>query len=169
MKRAEPIHSLQLHAAAWGLSLATLLVSMAGCADEQQSLHEHDHFVPAHWPASLGHAAQLIIARLPRATEGEAARKELLDLMSWVPEIAADTELSEQQWNPIFAECEQFRGRLLRGFDSVLETELQQLAETLAATHTELGKMQLPSSPETTDKAAIDSHESTSPELANEP
>jgi hypothetical protein len=155
--------------AALGLSLAALLVSMTGCADEQESLHEHDHFVPAHWPANLGHASQLIVARLPQAPEDEVARKELLDLMSWVPEIAADTELSEQQWDPIFAECEQFRGRLLRGFDNALETELQQLAEFLAATHTELEKLQPSSAPDQAFNGASESQESTSAEMVNEP
>jgi len=141
------------------LSMALVLATMVGCGDEQESLHEHDHFVPAHWPSDLQRASQLILERLPRAMEDATARKELLDLMSWVPEIAADTPLGEPEWNPIFAQCEQYRKRLLRGYDAALGTELQELAATLTTTHAELKKLEprsLPFGAESAAEMAVD-------------
>ncbi len=186
MQMIAPRATLYVHVrkATLCLSMLMLLTTLVGCGDEQESLYEHDHFVPAHWPTDLQRASRLIVERVPRAMEDETARKELLDLMSWVPEIAADTELAESDWNPIFSQCEQLRRRLLRGYDTALGTELQQLAETLSVTHAELKKLQPPdlpreaespaeSAPETTadsvevdaeahtDNAAVDPNEST--------
>lgn len=182
----------QIRKATLCLSMALVLATVVGCGDEQESLHEHDHFVPAHWPSDLQRASQLILERLPRATEDATARKELLDLMSWVPEIAADTPLGEPEWNPIFAQCEQYRKRLLRGYDAALGTELQELAATLTTTHAELKKLQprsLPFGAESpaemavdtamdsvevdaaagTDNTADESDEAKSAEIPNEP
>lgn len=147
------IHYVQIRKVTLCLSMAMIL-AVVGCGEEQESLHEHDHFVPAHWPTDLQRASQLILERVPRATADATARKELLDLMSWVPEIAADTPLGEPEWNPIFAQCEQYRKRLLRGYDAALGTELQELAATLTTTHAELKKLQLRSLPFGAESAA---------------
>jgi len=120
---------------------ALLLFGLTGCAEEQESLHELDHFVPVHWPHNLQHASELIVARIATAQHAESAKKELDELLSWVPEIAADTELSEQDWLPIFIECERLRRNLQGDIDDALRADLQQMASTLKAAHERLKEL----------------------------
>lgn len=92
------------------LCLLPILLTLAGCGEEQESLHDHDHFVPAHWPSGLDDTADKIEERL-RSIESSGSQspetlQELSDLISWAPEIAADTDLAEEAWVPIYECCE---------------------------------------------------------------
>ena len=104
--------------------LAAVLL-IAGCHTEKESLHELDHEVPPHWPSSIFDTAIKIQERLDALLDGAAdsvetgsadseatIRSELLDLVTWAPEIAADTNLTEQQWIPIYEMSETIRKHL---------------------------------------------------------
>ncbi len=90
---------------AYGVLLG-FVPAILGCGPSKESLFELDHVVPAHWPTDLGNAATQISERLAVVKSDPShaiSRKELRDLVEWVPEIAADTEMTEQQWIPIQA------------------------------------------------------------------
>ncbi len=98
-------------------ALITLLIWFSGCAAEQESLHELDHEVPAHWPSSMEDAAAKIEQRLqslsgPTDTVTQSLREELVDVIEWAPEIAADTDLPEADWIPIYDLSETLRKHL---------------------------------------------------------
>ncbi|TWT93533.1 hypothetical protein [Neorhodopirellula pilleata] len=88
------------------VSLAMTL--FAGCVTEDSaktSLFEDDHEVAPHWPDGLEDAAAKIRQRLDASKSSPAEAKqqadEIVDLVSWVPEIAADTNLPEPDWIPL--------------------------------------------------------------------
>ena len=90
------------------LVLCLIACFLTGCTydgDGKTSHFEHDHEVAAHWPNDLADAAAKIRERLnASASDPEQSKqitKEIVDIVSWVPEIAADTNLSEQDWIPI--------------------------------------------------------------------
>ena len=93
-----------------------LFAFVAGCSEDKESLHEIDHVVPAHWPKDMADAADKIRKRLSIVKSDSSqkqARKELRDLIEWVPEIVADTDLAEKQWLPIHGLSEALRLHLL--------------------------------------------------------
>jgi hypothetical protein len=100
-----------------------LLSGLSGCGEEKDSLHELDHVVPPHWPEGLQDAANKIGERItilndPSAhSEAElaSARQELSELINWAPEIAADTDLAEQDWIPIYERSEGLHNQLKPG------------------------------------------------------
>ncbi len=97
---------------------------LAGCGAEKKSLFEEEHELPQHWPLNLLDAAQKIESGLqrlesdhagsigPQAADSEA---ELRDLVEWIPEVAADSDLKEEQWIPIYETCEVMRKHLSTG------------------------------------------------------
>ncbi len=98
------------------MALAFLLASLVGCLQEKQSLHEDDHHVPAHWPNNILDAAQKIedrLATLEADAGDDSAQKQLTELVEWTPEIAADTDLTEPDWIPIYEMCETIRRHML--------------------------------------------------------
>ncbi|MGI9471897.1 MAG: hypothetical protein ACR2NZ_10215, partial [Rubripirellula sp.] len=94
------------------------LLFISGCSSdpEKTSLFDHSHETPGHWPRSLGDTSVKIRERLERLdTKDTSAADELADLVSWVPEFAADTSVSETQWDPIYEASESLRLRLEGG------------------------------------------------------
>ena len=86
-----------------------------GCVAEKESLHEMDHELPPHWPLNMEDAAQKIQQRLGQIEVKESlatTRKELTDLIEWSPEVAADTDLAELEWMPIYELSETLRHHL---------------------------------------------------------
>lgn len=105
-----------------GLSLALLV----GCGTEKESLFEEDHEVPAHWPSNLSDAADKIdqhLQLLSSQPDDKQYESELRDLVAWTPEVAADSDLTEQQWLPIYDMCEIMRTHLASGDVSPLDIE----------------------------------------------
>ena len=146
-----------------GRSLRTLLavlamLVLAGCEPEKESLHEHDHEEPEHWPASMQDAARLIEQRLAILSntssddthEKEHAQEELLDLVEWSPEIAADTDLAEEAWLPIFAASESLRKGLQSSNSDPQDfvDEFKQLVQLLNSAYASLdGSLSRPGPP----------------------
>lgn len=89
-----------------------------GCVAEKESLHEMDHELPPHWPVNMEDAAEKIEQRLSQIEvkeSPETTREELSDLIEWAPEIAADTDLPELEWIPIYELSETLRRHLSAG------------------------------------------------------
>lgn len=125
------------HSRAWLL----MALVLTGCGAEKESLFEEDHAVPAHWPSSLMDAAEKIDQRLaqladksstsleatgqtePQQTRSVSCESELRDLVAWIPEVVADTDLTEQQWLPVFELCEVMRVHLSNSDVSALDIE----------------------------------------------
>jgi hypothetical protein len=97
--------------------LLVWVVPLVGCGDSRASLHEHEHETPMHWPHDLKDAARKIRERSAvldsdESSAYEQAFAELRDLIEWTPEVAADGDLSEQQWMPLYKESERLRQEL---------------------------------------------------------
>ncbi len=135
-------------------------LTCVGCEPAKESLHEHEHEIPAHWPASPGDAATKIRSRMevlsrgsqvagPTEASGAAknnvhAAEELYDLVTWTPEIVADTDVTEAMWQPIYDRSEKLR-TLLEGpkdeLDAATGSEIVQLCEQLDAVQTHLDEL----------------------------
>ncbi len=99
----------------WWSFILLLTASSLGCVAEKESLHEMDHELPPHWPQSMEDAAQKIEQRLGLLETKESletTRDELSDLITWVPEVAADTDLPELEWVPLYELSETLRHHL---------------------------------------------------------
>lgn len=90
------------------LQCCCLLMFLTGCASHDEGAHDdHEdehltHFVPAHKPASFGELVDQLATRIPElgeswpakdATQTQTRRQELSDVIGWIPELAADSEL----------------------------------------------------------------------------
>ncbi len=117
--------------------LAMLVCMSVGCQNSKQSLYEEiDHDHPEHWPSDLADTASKIDQRLQRIVQDSSdaqATAELKDLISWCPELAGDTDLTEQQWQPIFDLSESLRARITAGESlAKLQPEISKLSSILA-------------------------------------
>jgi len=113
------------------LAVAAALFSLgwmvtSGCTDSQHDpMNEKlEHVVPGHWPTDLVDAAAKINHRAARLSgqsahvsaqpadsqllvedtlveDTKVVENQLRDIVGWVPEIAADTDLTEAQWLPL--------------------------------------------------------------------
>ena len=95
-------------------ALLALLLVVVGCGEknDKASLHSHEHEVPRHTPRSLSDLGKKIRARvalLEKSPSDNAAKSELNDLIAWSAEIAADTNISEERWMPIYELSESIR------------------------------------------------------------
>ncbi len=83
------------------LLLTLCMISNIGCGDgEEQHL---EHFIPAHKPKSFGELVEQIFARVEAAASAESdvdatVLKELKDIIEWIPELAADSDLRKADW-----------------------------------------------------------------------
>lgn len=129
-------------------------------ATPKASHFEHDHDVAPHWPSDLADAANKIRERLVWMETGEVPEhdpheehdgdhdhdsghdhdsdhehehdpaSEIADLVSWVPEIAADTNLSEEDWLPLYQASESLMSNL-RASNGDLNGDNQTQVESL--------------------------------------
>ncbi len=122
------------------------LVLSGGCSGTAGDAPVAEHFVPEHWPADLVDAADKLRDRAAALSEtgldDVAIEKrsptivlsELRDIVGWVPEIAADTDLTEEQWIPIHVASESLSRRLRQGgakLDPATLAELDRYCELL--------------------------------------
>lgn len=116
--------------------LLLLGLVLSGCGGEKGSLFEDEHDLPSHWPIGLVDAQQKIEGRLAKLKsltsesssrgaleEREPYETELREIVEWIPEVAADTDLSEDQWLPIYELCEVMRTHLSNKDISAIEIE----------------------------------------------
>ena len=90
----------------------SLFLPIAGCSNSGKDLSKnadgsdtHEHY-PKHWPGTIFVAAERLV-QLSRseATDskqfGVPVEKEFIDLVRWLPELVADSDLSEQVFNDV--------------------------------------------------------------------
>jgi len=118
------------------LALILLAAILAGCGEgeNQKTSHfEHDHEMPDHWPNDLADSALKIRDRLSMHQRFPDLRSEMtsqiIDIVSWVPEIAADTDLTEEEWIPIDQQVQSLSKRLAQ--QENMDNDHQQLAKQL--------------------------------------
>ena len=93
------------------LLLGGILLPFAGCRNQSsassQEEESHEHF-PVHWPKTI-FAASERMSELSKSVEATSSNpeitveREFIDLIRWLPELAADSELSEKDFNRIDA------------------------------------------------------------------
>lgn len=87
----------------WQISL--LLFAFCGCSHHEEDEDHHlEHHIPAHKPESFADAAAELSRRGPVVLSGEAtddSRQQLLDIINWLPELAADSDLKRHQWEQV--------------------------------------------------------------------
>lgn len=118
---------------------------------------EHDHDIAAHWPSDLADAATKIRDRMAWLKDGKVPEShdhesdhhddhhehdhdhdhghehdsdpllEIVELVSWIPEIAADTNLFESDWLPLYHATESLSANLQSAGDVLTDNNRQQL------------------------------------------
>ena len=136
------------------VGLVLLAISLlSGCGSEETaktSLFEVDHEVAPHWPDGLEDAVAKIRQRLdaPESSPDEAKQRadEIADLVSWVAEIAADTNLPEQDWIPLDNAAESLSANLRATGNKLTDSNRQQTAALCELIEKSLAKIpdQLP-------------------------
>ena len=104
------------HSARW-LSLLSMLVcgglllsGSIGCGTSESTVEAeagHEHFVQPHKPANLrdavseiGRRSRSLVAHADHSHGDEREQLiQLADIVNWIPELAADSDLSEEDWN----------------------------------------------------------------------
>ncbi|MFO1002023.1 MAG: hypothetical protein U0936_16945 [Planctomycetaceae bacterium] len=91
----------------------SVLIAVIGCnSQEAQHEDEHlEHFVPAHKPTDYAALVDQLETRIAQQTQstgsgdgtptaGQSAtqRQELMDIIGWIPELAADSELQKKDF-----------------------------------------------------------------------
>lgn len=119
------------------------MVAITGCAlaksDDDGELH---HITPAHKPASFAAAVPDLRSRLNELTDTESVsvddlrRRELLDILIWLPELAGDSDLEKADWDLVqrtVAELEQLlaSGPTSGAIPSATVTAMQQKLDLL--------------------------------------
>jgi len=78
--------------------------------DRDEQHHALEHGIPDHKPQAFADAVQQLPIRADRLakeiTTGDAehaarAHQELLDIVRWLPELAADTDLKQREWERV--------------------------------------------------------------------
>ncbi|OYW17308.1 MAG: hypothetical protein B7Z55_12775 [Planctomycetales bacterium 12-60-4] len=94
------------------LSIGGLCVAASGCGvpvadssseDATKLDHEHEHGIPDHKPRTFTRAVAELSTRLQHIEQAaaEASVPQLRDIVDWLPELAADTDLNEADWNMV--------------------------------------------------------------------
>lgn len=107
MRRPSLNQATKPRRAASALVATIVCLAAAGCGveDAKSSHFEHDHVVAPHWPEDVHDLSIKLRVRLDALSwkwnDPEALRREMIDLIGWAPEIAADTNMTEADWNVI--------------------------------------------------------------------
>jgi hypothetical protein len=98
--------------------LGSLLVLAAGCHGTH--VEEAEHHTPAHKPADYPAAVdRLLVLHVEinsgrhRASEQIDAFVEAHDIVRWLPDLAADSDLSEKPWNAVYSTAQQLEAILM--------------------------------------------------------
>jgi hypothetical protein len=97
--------------------------------EAKTSLFEEHHHEPAHWPDDLGDIAVKLRKRMSSEVS-EKSLGEIKELVSWTAEVAADTNLAESDWVPVYEATESL-SRQLRTDSKTLTTENRTQVEAL--------------------------------------
>ena len=92
-----------------GATVLILGVMMAGgCAGPAGDHEEDAHTLPEHHPRTfrravfeIGHRGGVLTSGRLEGPQWELQRRQLLDVVRWLPELAADTELGRRDWERV--------------------------------------------------------------------
>jgi hypothetical protein len=92
-----------------GVTVLILAASMAGgCAGPAGDHEEDAHALPEHHPRTfrravvdIGHRGGVLTSGMLERPQWELQRRQLLDIVRWLPELAADTELGRRDWERV--------------------------------------------------------------------
>jgi len=135
---------------------ALLLSCLSGCGSSEHTNGGDDdhleHFVPAHKPANFSraveeirHRAEHLTAHAVHGHDDEPAEfQELLDIVNWLPELTADSDLNEADWNTASTAAQSIAEKLgkrrtadgslsLQELPSAIVTEMQTLQALVSA------------------------------------
>ena len=141
------LRSRSLQSLTAALLLTLCMISNIGCSEgEEQHL---EHFVPAHKPESFSELVEQIFNRVEAVASVDSdvdasSLKELKEIIEWIPELAADSDLRKADWEHAVALGVRLQALWTTCFGpqasssdrqsavekfSVLQDELRQLAE----------------------------------------
>jgi hypothetical protein len=134
---------------AWLLILGVAMAMSCGCARPAAEHDEEAHAVPAHHPRTfrravidIGHRGTVLTSGMLDARSRERERRQLLDIVRWLPELAADTELGRRDWELVNDAADSLARELdaftATGRDATLSTTLDTAMKTLWAVHASL-------------------------------
>ena len=112
-----------------------------GDKHDHDHFHEHDHVTADHRPEDFADAVESLASLNQEiATELESgdidhadhAIHEILDIARWLPEIAADSDMPEGQWNEVDA-----HSTTLTNLIGVIHTDVHERASSIDYTQTE--------------------------------
>lgn len=84
------------------VAVIAIAMTLAGCGGPPPGHDEEPHEPPAHHPRTFRRALDAIEGRSAAAAAGDAAaRRELADIVRWLPALAADTELGRADWDRV--------------------------------------------------------------------
>lgn len=130
--RSDSVHSCRL---AWQISL--LLFVFCGCGHHEDDEDHHlEHLIPDHKPASFAEAVPELSTRGLAVLTGQAAseaRQQLLDIIDWLPELAADSDLGRKQWEQARDTGIELRRILTNPTAETSQPQWNQLVDELAA------------------------------------
>ena len=153
--------SPQTAACAVVLMLLMLIVGCGGATSETKtSLFEDDHEVAPHWPHDLDELSEKLRERISNADVNETSFAEIVDLVSWTAEVAADTSLSEEDWLPLYNASEALLPKLRRANGNI--------SEPLVAQIEALCKLVDQASEQTSDEQTSEQTSEQSPEQTSE-
>ena len=88
------------------LILAAVMVG--GCAGPAGDHEEDAHALPEHHPRTfrravvdISHRGGVLTSGMLEGPQLELQRRQLLDIVRWLPELAADTELGRRDWERV--------------------------------------------------------------------
>jgi hypothetical protein len=96
----------------YALLRATVLILAAvmagGCAAPAGDHEEDAHALPEHHPRTfrravvdIGHRGGVLTSGMLEGPQWELQRRQLLDIVRWLPELAADTDLGRRDWERV--------------------------------------------------------------------
>ena len=113
-------------------SIGILCIACGGCSSEENQTddHAHHHEIAEHMPRSLGDLCGKIRDRLKHLKSDQSdadVKAELADLISWAPEFAADTNIDESRWIPIYESSEEIRLSIEKNTNQWDEARIKQI------------------------------------------
>lgn len=126
------------------LTAAVLLMLQSGCGESEATAtdadHHLEHFVPDHKPANYAEAVEQIAERSQHLSEhaghghGDENEQfqELVEIVDWIPELAADSDLDEAEWEKASRSANQMAALLAARRSSAGVLDLSELAGLIA-------------------------------------
>lgn len=103
------------------VSLLLSLLCCSGCAIEEDGDTHLEHLNPAHKPTSYADGVEQLSNRGKRYFSNDLSNdevNELLDIVNWLPELAADSNLKRPQWEQVQAATVQLQMLMQLSSDS---------------------------------------------------